>query len=73
MTNPNLNEKELNKAAQNYIQNASTNDPTLFCNSSYHTTKAFLNSYSRIIAPKILKPNQSMYAISPGWVKTDVN
>ncbi|KAL4497053.1 hypothetical protein ABPG72_002209 [Tetrahymena utriculariae] len=72
LTDNNLNEKDLIQAAQSYIQNANQNDTTMFCNSSYHTSKALLNSYCRIVGPKILQPNQSMYAISPGWVKTDM-
>ncbi|EAS07675.2 oxidoreductase, short chain dehydrogenase/reductase family protein (macronuclear) [Tetrahymena thermophila SB210] len=72
LSNHNLNEQDLIQAAQNYINNANQNDTTMFCNSSYHTSKALLNSYCRIVGPKILEPNQSMYAISPGWVKTDM-
>ncbi len=64
----NLTKEELNKTADDFdkvvkIDSAFT---------SYCGSKALLNKYVRSILPKELKPNQQLYAIHPGWVRTDM-
>ncbi|EAS02098.1 oxidoreductase, short chain dehydrogenase/reductase family protein (macronuclear) [Tetrahymena thermophila SB210] len=61
--------------AQDFIQHCQ-NPPDAqnlrWSNSAYQVSKCLLNAYIRNVAKSILKKNQSMYAVHPGWVKTDM-
>ncbi|CAK61271.1 unnamed protein product (macronuclear) [Paramecium tetraurelia] len=38
----------------------------------YSASKALLNAYGRYVLSGIVKPNQSIYCIHPGWIKTEM-
>ncbi|KAL4440979.1 hypothetical protein ABPG74_009392 [Tetrahymena malaccensis] len=61
--------------AQDFLQHCQ-NPPDAqnlrWSNSAYQVSKCLLNAYVRNVAKTILKKNQSMYAVHPGWVKTDM-
>jgi carbonyl reductase 1/carbonyl reductase 3 len=38
----------------------------------YYNTKCLLNAYTRWVLPKLLKDDQSCYALDPGFCKTDM-
>jgi len=40
--------------------------------SIYFTSKAFVNAYTRFILPRLLKKNQTGFAVHPGWIQTDL-
>ncbi|EAR92106.1 oxidoreductase, short chain dehydrogenase/reductase family protein (macronuclear) [Tetrahymena thermophila SB210] len=40
--------------------------------SAYEVSKCLLNAFTRHVGLSLLKQNQSMYNITPGWVKTDM-
>ncbi len=73
LENDNLTEEELNKTAENFIE--LTKDFKTYPGlpePSYCASKGLLNKYVRSILPKKLKATQQLYAIHPGWVKTDM-
>ncbi|EAR88647.1 oxidoreductase, short chain dehydrogenase/reductase family protein (macronuclear) [Tetrahymena thermophila SB210] len=73
LVNENLTKEKLFELAHNYINNAGTPDKDLiFNNYVYFTSKALLNAYTRYVATKYIKPNQSFFAVHPGWVQTDM-
>ncbi|CAD8201504.1 unnamed protein product [Paramecium pentaurelia] len=38
----------------------------------YSASKAILNAYGRYVLSGLVKPNQSIYCMHPGWIKTDM-
>ncbi|CAD8204375.1 unnamed protein product [Paramecium octaurelia] len=38
----------------------------------YSASKALLNAYGRYVLSGLVKPNQSVYCMHPGWIKTDM-
>ena len=62
------------KLAELFIESSKDNSHKKhgFSSSSYCLSKALLNSYVRFVLGKITKPNQQLYAVHPGWCKTDM-
>jgi len=73
LENPQLTEEELYEAGKNIIE--LTKDfgghPVLI-EPSYPASKALLNKYVREFLLGKLQVNQQVYAVHPGWVKTDL-
>lgn len=38
----------------------------------YCASKALLNAYGRYVLANLVKENQSVFCIHPGWIKTDM-
>jgi len=73
LKNPNLTEKQLFDTAHeipNLIRDFQPYGP--FTEPSYPASKALLNSYVKNFLPAKLKPTQQVYAVHPGWVKTEL-
>lgn len=39
---------------------------------AYFASKALINCYARFVLSKHLKPQQSVYNVHPGWLRTDL-
>ena len=73
LSNPNITEKELFKTAHNIVNVIRDYKPYgPFTEGSYPASKALLNSYVKNFLPAKLKSTQQLYAIHPGWVKTEL-
>ena len=64
-----LTEKQLNEAAENIVE--ITGGPNS-SSGTYGASKALLNAYVRRFLPGKMKEGQQVYAVHPGWVKTDM-
>ncbi len=73
LSKPDLTEKELFEAANNIIELTKDYKPYgPFDEGSYPGSKALLNAYVKNFLPNKLKATQQLYAIHPGWVKTEL-
>ena len=73
LNNPELTEEGLYKIGENIIE--LTKDFSGYgsiVESSYPASKALLNKYVRSFLVHKVKPTQQVYAVHPGWVKTDL-
>jgi len=69
LDNEKLTEEELNETAENILNvSQGANSPMgIYC-----ASKALLNAYVRRFLPGKVKAGQQVYAVHPGWVKTDM-
>lgn len=70
-----LTQPKLHEIASNFIewtQDYKTWDPAVANDSSYPGSKALLNAYIRYFLPLKVKTTQQVYAVHPGWIKTDM-
>ncbi len=75
VTDPNLTEAKLHEIATNFIeltQDYKPWDAAVANDSSYPGSKTLLNAYVKNFLPAKLKATQQVYAVHPGWVKTDM-
>lgn len=72
LLNENLETKDILQLAQNYENQMLNKENSGWDKSSYRASKALLNSYTKIVLPKMLKKTQSCVAVCPGWCKTDM-
>jgi len=73
LSDPNLTEKQLYDIANNIIELTKDFTPWgPFSEPSYPASKALLNAYVKNFLPSKVKSNQQVYAIHPGWVKSDM-
>lgn len=68
-----LTEKKLNETAENLLEIIKDFESfEIFEDGVYPASKALLNAYVRRFLPGKLQPNQQVYAVHPGWVRTDL-
>jgi len=68
LRNEKLTEKELNETAENLLEIGRFDSSY----GTYSASKALLNAYVRRFLPGKVKASQQVYAVHPGWVKTDI-
>jgi len=75
LSNENITKKELDETAENIqdlIKDYKPAMPHLADGGTYIASKALLNTYVRRFLVNQVKPNQQVYAVNPGWVRTDM-
>jgi len=74
LQNSNITRQELLEYADYYLKSAKENTykEAGFNPSSHNVSKALLNTYSRFVLRKMVKPTQQIYVCSPGWCRTDM-
>jgi NAD(P)-dependent dehydrogenase (short-subunit alcohol dehydrogenase family) len=73
LADPALTEEGLNKHAERFLEIlADYKQVGTVADPSYPASKAFLNTYVGRFFPSKLNGKQQCYAVSPGWVKTDL-
>ncbi|EAR92107.1 oxidoreductase, short chain dehydrogenase/reductase family protein (macronuclear) [Tetrahymena thermophila SB210] len=71
----NFSKKQIFDFAQDFYKQCETridNEKMRWSFSSYEVSKFLLNAYVRYLGKQLLKENQQMFTITPGWVKTDM-
>jgi len=72
LSSPDLTQKQLDDVAENIIEIGKGTPPNVFFEDySYPASKAILNYYIRYHLSKKVKATQQVYALHPGWVRTD--
>lgn len=74
---PESSKDDLPKIAEHLIQNYSSyseNDKDNDFQISYKVSKTLVNRYTQLLGkdPRVVKKNIQVYAVHPGWVKTDM-
>ena len=73
MRNKDMDRKVLLEIAKELEEATKTNSQgEIGWSKHYNNSKCLLNAYTRFVLPKELKQNQSVFALSPGFVKTDM-
>lgn len=75
LNNEKLTEKEFHDLLDKTYEKAKQNKQTElgFADNLYIISKAFVNTYTRIILARKLKGNQQTFAVDPGFTSTDIN
>ena len=74
LEDPKLTKEKLFEVVNTLIEKTKEGKHTEFGWSAqtYSATKALLNAYTRFILVKEVKENQQVYAVCPGWCRTDL-
>jgi len=73
LSDASLTEEKLKEIANNIIELTQDFKPfSIVSESSYPASKALLNAYVRYFLPLKVKSTQQVYAVHPGWVKSDL-
>lgn len=72
LLDPNLTTEKLIDLAKDYEKQIKNKKLDGWASSSYTVSKSLVNAYSRFALRKLVKENQMVMAVSPGWCKTDM-
>jgi len=73
LSNEKLTQEELDKTAENFLDLIKDFPPFMgSTDGTYFASKAFINAYVRRFLPSKVQSGQQIYAVHPGWVRTDM-